>query len=59
MSNWKLASLNPSEIGKEVLCRVMENGERKHFVSSRKDNNYWEGFGRDAKGIVEWTEIPE
>lgn len=57
--SWKLASVNPPANGNEVLIRVMENGEMKQLVSSRKDNNYWEGFGRDAKGIVEWTEIPK
>lgn len=57
-NNWKLASLNPPGNGKEVLVRVMENGKMKHFVSSRNDN-YWEGYGRDSKGIIEWTEIPK
>lgn len=56
-SNWKSSVLQPPEIGKEVLIRFEENGKKRHIVSSRRDENYWEGYGRDADGSVEWTEI--
>lgn len=56
-SNWKSSVIQPPEIGKEVLIRFEENGEKKHIVSARRDENCWDGYGRDVNGIVEWTEI--
>lgn len=56
-SNWKSSVIQPPEIGEEVLIRFEEDGKKRHIVSARKDENYWEGYGRDVNGIVEWTEI--
>lgn len=56
-SNWKSSVIQPPEIGKEFLIRFEENGEKKYIVSARRDENCWDGYGRDVNGIVEWTEI--
>ena len=55
--NWKSSILQPPEIGKEVLIRFEKNGKKRHIVSSRRDENCWDGYGRDVEGSVEWTEI--